>query len=133
MAIPKIYKYGIEITKPWSNEMYSFNDGLKELMIDQINLAIQVLETKEEANKLAKIINPYGYGEGYVLEDMKADMLKNAEYFENYWLSEIWNDLITNGYATPIFGDVQESYNIIGFETKEEVLELRKQFSISNG
>jgi len=24
MAIPKIYKYGIEITKPWSAEMYDY-------------------------------------------------------------------------------------------------------------
>jgi|TARA_B110000879_G_C10779820_1_gene358568 hypothetical protein len=129
MAIPKIYKYGIEITKPWSREMYSFNDDLKELMLNQINFAIQVIETKEEANKLAKIINPYIYGEGYDLENMKFDMSKNAGHFENHWLDEIWDDLITNDYVTPIFGENQESYGIIGFEKREEVLDLRKIYS----
>ena len=126
MAIPKIYKYGIEITKPWSKEMYQFNEDLKELMLDKINVAIQILEDEEEANELARIINPHGYGFGFELEDMKEDMLKNVEYFENYWLAEIWNELIDKNYVEPIFGEMGESYNIIGFESREEILELRK-------
>jgi len=128
MAIPKIYKYGIEITKPWSTEMYTFNEDLKDVMLNQINFTIQLLETEEKAKELASIINPYGYGAGYDLEDMKADMLKNSEYFENYWLAEIWDELIEEGHVKPIFDDNIESYSIIGFESKEEILKLRETY-----
>ena len=34
MAIPKIYKHGIEITKPWSKEMYDYNDN-SQISYDQ--------------------------------------------------------------------------------------------------
>ena len=56
-------------------------------------------------------------------------MLKNAENFENYWLAEIWDELIDAEFATPNFGEGNEVYHIIGFESREEILELRKQYS----
>jgi len=129
MAIPKIYKHGIEITKPWSKEMYDYNDKVREHMIKEVKSAINTISDETTANKLAKIINPYGYGYGYNLEDMKADMLNNAESFENYWLSEIWDELIDADFVMPIFGEEGEVYNIIGFESREEILELRAKFA----
>ena len=36
MAIPKIYKHGIEIIKPWSKEMYDYNESIKAIMINEI-------------------------------------------------------------------------------------------------
>ena len=129
MAIPKIYKNGIEITKPWSSEMYEYNDTVREYMIKEIQNSINMLSDEVTAQKLAKIINPYGYGEGYNLESMQTDMLKNAENFENYWLAEIWDELIDAEFATPNFGEGNEVYHIIGFESREEILELRKQYS----
>jgi len=129
MAIPKIYKHGIEITKPWSKEMYDYNDKVREYMIKETKFAINSVQDVTTANKLAKIINPYGYGEGYDLEDMKTDMLKNAEYFENYWLSQIWDELIEADFVLPNFGEGNEVYHIIGFESREEILELRTKFA----
>jgi len=129
MAIPKIYKHGIEITKPWSKEMYDYNDKVREHMIKEVKSAINTISDETTANKLAKIINPYGYGAGHNLESMKADMLKNAEHFENYWLSEIWDELIDADFVMPIFGEEGEVYNIIGFESREEILELRAKFA----
>ena len=129
MAIPKIYKHGIEITKPWSKEMYDYNDKVREYMIKETKFAINSVQDITTANKLAKIINPYGYGEGYDLEDMKTDMLKNAEYFENYWLSQIWDELIEADFVLPNFGEGNEVYHIIGFESREEILELRTKFA----
>ena len=129
MAIPKIYKHGIEITKPWSKEMYDYNDKVREYMIKETKFAINSVQDIATANKLAKIINPYGYGEGYDLEDMKTDMLKNAECFENYWLSQIWDELIEADFVIPNFGEGNEVYHIIGFESREEILELRTKFA----
>jgi hypothetical protein len=127
--IPKIYKHGIEITKPWSSEMYEYNDTVRAYMINEVKTVINMISDETTANKLAKIINPYGYGEGYSLEDMKADMLKNAECFENYWLAEIWDELIEADFVLPNFGEGNEVFHIIGFESKEEILELRTKFA----
>ena len=129
MAIPKIYKHGIEIVKPWSTEMYDYNDNIREHMISEIKTAINMVSDETVANKLAKIINPYGYGEGFNLEDMKSDMLKNAENLENFWLSEIWDELIEANFAKPNFGEGNEVFHIIGFESREEILELRTKFA----
>ena len=129
MAIPKIYKHGIEITKPWSKEMYDYNESIKAIMINEIRFSINALQDEETANKLAKIVNPYGYGQGYDLEDMKADMLNNAENMENYWLAQIWDELIDAEFVQPIFGENDEVYNIIGFESPEEIKELRAKFA----
>jgi len=127
--IPKIYKHGIEITKPWSKEMYEYNDKVRAHMIKEVKFVINSLSDMATANKLAKIINPYGYGGGYSLEDMKADMLKNATNFENYWLAEIWDELIDADFVMPNFGEGNEVFHIIGFESREEILELRKKFA----
>jgi len=129
MAIPKIYKHGIEITKPWSKEMYEYNENVKEIMIKEITFSINALQDEEPAQKLAKIINPYGYGQGYDLKDMQADMLNNVEYVENYWLAQIWDELIDAEFVQPIFGEGNEVYHIIGFESKEEIQELRNTFA----
>ena len=129
MAIPKIYKHGIEITKPLSKEMYDYNESIKAIMNNEIKFSINALQDEETANKLAKIVNPYGYGQGYDLEDMKADMLNNAENMENYWLAQIWDELIDAEFVQPIFGENDEVYNIIGFESPEEIKELRAKFA----
>jgi len=127
--IPKIYKHGIEITKPWSTEMYAYNDSVRSFMISEIKICINMLEDEDTANNLASIINPSKYGFGFELEDMKEDMLSNAEHFENYWLAEIWDELIEANFVKPNFGESNEVFHIIGFESKEEILELRAKFA----
>lgn len=129
MAIPKIYKHGIEIVKPWSNEMYDYNESIKAIMINEIKFLISALQNEETAQKLAKIVNPYGYGQGYDLTDMQSDMLNNTENMENYWLAQIWDELIGADFVQPIFGENNEVHSIIGFESPEEIKQLRVKFS----
>jgi hypothetical protein len=109
--------------------MYDYNDNIREHMINEVQSVINMLSDETVANKLAKIINPYGYGEGHNLESMKADMLKNAEHFENYWLAEIWDELIEADFVMPNFGEGNEVFHIIGFESREEIQELRAKFA----
>jgi len=129
MTIPKIFKYGIEIVKPWSKEMYDFNDNITSIMRKEIEFSINALEDEGTAKKLAKIINPYGYGDGFDLDAMKQDMLNNVEGFENYWYAEIWEDLINEDFVQPIFDEEGNSYNVIGFESPSEIKKLRELFA----
>ena len=45
MKKPLNTKYGIQITKPWSNEMYDHNDKVADLM--KIEILIQLKNAKE--------------------------------------------------------------------------------------
>ena len=54
--IPKIYKHGIEITKPWSREMYKYNKEVSSHMIKEIEFAINALSDLDTAKTLGKII-----------------------------------------------------------------------------
>ena len=130
--IPKIYKYGIEITKPWSKEMYEFNDSLSEIMIDDIQSLVETLDNEEAAQSLADIINPYTYGYGFDLDHMKRDMLNNIETFEKWWLNEIWPQLIDKGFLEPIIDELNQELRIIGFEDKEEISFLREVYGALN-
>lgn len=123
--ITKIYKYGIELTKPWSSEMYKFNEDLSESMIDQITSVVNDLESEEQAQAIADIINPYTYGKGFNLSKMKQDMLNNIEGFEKWWLNEIWQDLIDKSIVEPILDKLNQDLRIIGFEDAEEIKFLR--------
>jgi hypothetical protein len=128
MAITKIYKHGIEITKPWSTEMYEFNDQIKEQYKEKITSLIQSLESEDQCQTIARIINPYGYGIGFDLTDMKEDMINNLKNAESYWYKEIITDFISEGYIDPIYIN-DEQVNLIGFESREEILHLREIFS----
>ena len=60
MAIPTIYKFGIEIKKPWTSEMYELNENIRTYYQDQILDLIETLDTPERCQLIAGIINPYG-------------------------------------------------------------------------
>lgn len=142
MAIPAIYKYGIEITKPWSQKMYDFNDNLRAYYVDQILDLIETLDTPEKCQQLAKVINPYGYGPGLEndVEYMQDDMRGNIQTSANHWIKECVDDLIKMEKIEPMIFEptpemsaislyeTGEVMNLIGFETREEILKLRKRY-----
>lgn len=144
MPIPSIYKFGIEIKKPWSSEMYEFNENLRTYYIDQILDLIETLDTPERCQEISKIVNPYGYGQG--LDDdidyMQDDMRGNIQNAENYWIKECVEELIEAKEIEPMIFeptpeapsvslyDVGEVMHIIGFESREEILMLRKRYNI---
>ena len=143
MAIPAIYKYGIEITKPWSKEMYDFNDNIREYYQDQILDLIETLDTPERCQEIAKVVNPYGYGPGLQddIEYMQDDMRGNIQNAANHWIKECVDDLIKMEEIEPmicevtpempwiVLYDAGEVMNLIGFETREEILALRERYS----
>lgn len=143
MAIPKIYKYGIEITKPWSREMYNFNENIKAYYVEKIIELINSFETEEECHEAASIVNPYGYGIGLSddIQYMKSDMISNIENAELYWIREVVEELLILQKIEPMICDptpempaislyeVGLPMNIIGFETRDEILMLRERYS----
>ncbi len=90
-----------KITKPWSNEMYEWNDKVAELMKAEIK--IQIEKNKDDWDKLNELVTLCGgikYGEGYEIDELYDECLKELENVQNYWLNEEWDWSISRGIVT---------------------------------
>ena len=140
--VPSVYKYGIELTKPFSKEMYNHNDKVVTIMKGSILSAWSKLieeclnddryfmdrewnedDLKVECPELVKLqkeICYSGYGGGYTINNVDSEFKDELETLAPYQLAEIYPGLVKDGFVEDIGVD------IIGFEDKEEILELRK-------
>ncbi len=129
---PKI-QYGIEITKPWSKEMYDHNDTISEEMKDNIleawnNELCKIKEFNdvnalvedwdedlltEHAPTLVKLqrgIMYSGYGDGYSIQDVNDEFERELENMPNYALHENYSYLAFKGLLP------RTTFMLVGFE-----------------
>ena len=105
---PKV-QYGIQITKPWSKEMYDHNDIVSDEMkkniikkwdklindMGDINMETPwtVFQEYTEIVKLQKGICYSGFGDGYTLGDVDEEFRNEVECMPNYQLHEAYSYL----------------------------------------
>ena len=119
---PKV-QYGIEITKPWSREMYDHNDIVSEEMkkniIEKWDTIIKrldidsdwsLLSDDSEIVKLQKGICWSGYGDGYTIGDVDTEFRNELENMPNYQLHESYSYLAFEKMLP------RTSFMLIGFE-----------------
>ncbi len=97
------YQYGIEITKPFSKDMYSHNDTVAEEMkrniLSEIHLAYSQAMGDIAANggsdagekrlrKIVQTIEGYSYGDGYELDDIKNNGINTLANIANWSLHQ---------------------------------------------
>jgi hypothetical protein len=84
--------------KPWSNEMYDWNDKVSDLMKAEIE--IQIEKNKDNWDKLNELVTLCGgikFGDGYEIEELYDECLKELENVQNYWLNEEWDWSVKQG------------------------------------
>tara|TARA_R100000234_G_C4970249_1_gene165866 strand:- start:119 stop:598 length:480 start_codon:yes stop_codon:yes gene_type:complete len=96
---PNQFKYGIEITKPHSQEMYDHNDMVSAEMKQNIHAKWSELikPFKDEMYddwssisdgadivKLQKLVCFSGYGSGYTIKDVEEEFFNELEMMQNY-------------------------------------------------
>jgi hypothetical protein len=128
MAIPKIYKNGVEITKPWSQEMYDHNAELKDYYEREITQIIESAKTMDELKKIASCIEYSSYV-NYEMEEIREDLLNTLMYAELYIYKEMVTELSKEGFLEMVKDSDGEPMNIIGFESPAEIKELRKIYA----
>ena len=89
MSKSKTYQYGIELTKPWSSEMYDFNENLKAYYKDEILKCIDALETFEQCNIVASCIEGSTYSADFTVQDIKDNLKITLECSATYWYAEM--------------------------------------------
>ena len=110
-------EYGIQITKPWSREMYQHNDEVAEVVryaVHQMWMAAwnacerEVTDMDEqgdlllymdwdvasdEMKRIQKAVNGYGFGFGYSVEDVSLQVEEDIESAPYYRLKDIAEEL----------------------------------------
>jgi len=96
------FAYGIEITKPYSKEMYDHNDMVAEEMktnilnkwealISNIDKDLEwedVFSDNSSIVKLQKLVCFSGYGSGYTVGDVDKEFRRELEMMQNYSIHE---------------------------------------------
>ena len=109
---PNEIKYGIEITKPHSQEMYDHNDMVAAEMKQNIHAKWSELikpfknemydfwsTISEGADivKLQKLVCFSGYGDGYTIEEVEKEFFNELEMMQNYAIHQEYSHGVFTG------------------------------------
>jgi len=125
-------KYGIQITKPHSKEMYSHNDMVAKEMKFNIRdaWANEVIKFKGEGEwpihgydhdgesfdttpkivEIQKEVCAIGYGNGYTVNEVQKDFLQELENMANWQLHEVYSYMCYKNMVP------RTSFMMLGFE-----------------
>jgi hypothetical protein len=95
-------KYGIEITKPWSIEMYDHNDEISIIVKRNIEKALfEILRDEDEValRKISKSICAFSFGDGYSFTNIYDETIRQLGMVENFWLNDIYDDTVVDGFC----------------------------------
>jgi hypothetical protein len=100
-----------KVTKPWSREMYDYNDKVAELM--KSNILDSIEKNKNNWNILNELMVLCGgikYGSGYTTEDLYEGCLEELKMVQNYWLNEEYSYAVKQGLVEPVL------YDFVGYD-----------------
>ena len=100
-----------KLTKPWSNEMYDYNDKVAEIMKENILDSIEKNKNNWiELNELMTICGGIKYGSGYSIEELYEGCLEELKVVQNYWLNQEWDYAVKQGLVKDIL------YKMVGYD-----------------
>ena len=126
-----IFKYGVEIKKPWTGEMYEHNENVAEEAKANIKKAIETAysaiwtdpsdeeyfdeDLRDYFRGLSKNITAYSFGGGFEEADVLEKTLEELDTAPTYWLKEAYEYFEYDGVVEKL------EPGFIGYETKEEL------------
>ena len=133
MKKKKEIKYGIEITKPFSKDMYSHNDMVAKEMKFNIRdaWANEVIKFKGDGEwpvhgydhdgesfdiapmivEIQKQVCAVGYGDGYTIDEVQKDFLQELEDMANWQLHEVYSYMSFKNSMVP-----RTRFMMVGFD-----------------
>ena len=99
-----------KVTKPWSQEMYDYNDKVATMMIHEIQKSI--IKYKNDFDKLNELMVLCGgikYGSGYDIGELYKDVFCEVLNVQNYWLAEEYPYAVSKGLVDEVI------YEFVGY------------------
>ena len=87
-----------KVTKPWSKEMYDYNDEVANIM--KHNIVESIVKYQNDFDKLNELMVLCGgikYGDGYSIDELYADVHDEIYNVQNYWLNEEYPYYVEKG------------------------------------
>ena len=101
-----------KVTKPWSKEMYEWNDIVAGLMKGKIKESIEKNKNNWDIlNELIVLCGGIKYGDGFSIEDLYEGCLDELDSVMNYWLNEEFPYAVSKGWVE----DIETDMNFIGY------------------
>ncbi len=99
-----------QVTKPWSKEMYDYNDKVADLMKKNIFKSIHTNRNNwDNLNELMELCGGIKYGDGFSIDDLYLDVQNELENVQNYWLNEEYPYAVKNGLVDDV------PYTFVGY------------------
>ena len=96
-------EYGIEITRPWSVEMYEHNEKVMATMKEAIKVALDRAYTDDnraDLIKIAKYICGYGFAGSLDMYAIHEDACRQLDMTAGHWMnSDLWPDMVMEGFV----------------------------------
>jgi hypothetical protein len=99
-----------EIKKPWSKEMYDYNDEVARMMKN--NIIVSIEKNKNNWNNLNELMTLCGgikYGSGYEIDDLYLGVHSEVRNVQNYWLNEEYPYAVKQGLVEDVL------YKMVGY------------------
>ena len=99
-----------KVTKPWSKEMYDYNDKVADMMKKNILKSIHTNRNNwDNLNELMELCGGIKYGDGFSIDDLYLDVNKEVDNVQNYWLNEEYPYAVKNGLVDDV------PYTFVGY------------------
>jgi uncharacterized protein YlaN (UPF0358 family) len=99
-----------KVTKPWSKEMYDYNDKVADLMKKNILKSIHTNRNNwDNLNELMELCGGIKYGDSYDIDELYLDVNNEVENVQNYWLNEEYPYAVKNGLVDDV------PYTFVGY------------------
>jgi hypothetical protein len=105
-------KYGIEITKPWNQKMYDWNELVGKLIKIDLYNKLEEFYKKGDVNGMNKIASTLGpsYGEGYDIDSMYESIYDDIVQVQNYTLNDELRWMVKDGLIK------EPKYGFVGYD-----------------
>ena len=99
-----------KVTKPWSKEMYDYNDKVADMMKNNIIKSINKNKNNwDNLNELMSLCGGIRYGDGYDISELYKDTLSEVDNVQNYWLAEEYPYSVSKGLVPEVM------YEFVGY------------------
>jgi len=105
-------KYGVQITKPWNQQMYDWNDEVAKLIKIDLYKSLEKFYNNSDKDGMNKIASSFGasYGVGYDVETTFDGIFNELKDIQNYQLNEELEWLVKNGLVK------KPKYEFVGYD-----------------
>jgi hypothetical protein len=105
-------KYGVEITKPWNQSMYDWNDEVAKLIKIDLYKKLEEFYNNNDVDGMNEISNSFGpsYGEGYDVDEIFEGIFNDLKDIQNYQLNEELEWLVSKNIIK------EPKYGFIGYD-----------------